>query len=367
MIRIRPGVVRQISKVFPGYMETVVEVEGDQATAICYPELTGPIELGDVVLLNTTAKALGLGTGGYHFIMANLNKQQTDDEGPGHIMKIRYTPTQVRCLSVEEEDSPHREKIQAFQGLKGMPVIIGELHSMLPPAAATIKAISSNKARIAYLMTDGAALPIALSHMVRSLRDKGLIDATITAGHAFGGDLEAVNVYTGLIAAKEALHADVTVVSMGPGILGTGTKYGFTGIEVAWIIDAVNALGGTPIAIPRLSFKDERERHRGISHHTLTSLGEITHSRAILAFPEEMDDDKRKAIEESLKATGICHRHEIRWVKGGEKGLMRLVQEGIEVKTMGRGMEEEKEFFLAACASGALAGYLLKEYKHAEA
>ena len=33
---------------------------------------------------------------------------------------------------------------------------------------------------------------------------------------------------------------------MGPGIVGTGTKYGFSGIEQGYIIDAVNNLrGGT--------------------------------------------------------------------------------------------------------------------------
>ena len=80
-------------------------------------------------------------------------------------------------------------------------------------------------------MTDGAALPIYLSKNVDTLKKKGLIDNTITIGSAFGGDYECINIYTALITAKEVLKADVVFVSMGPGIAGTGTKYGFTGIE----------------------------------------------------------------------------------------------------------------------------------------
>ena len=62
---------------------------------------------------------------------------------------------------------------------------------------------------------------------------------------------------------------------MGPGIAGTGTKYGFTGIEQGPILDAVHKLGGLPIAIPRISFADQRERHKGISHHSITVFKEI--------------------------------------------------------------------------------------------
>lgn len=87
-------------------------------------------------------------------------------------------------------------------------------------------------------MTDGASLPIYLSKNVDTLKEK-LIDSTITIGNAFGGDYECINIYTALITAKEILKADAVFVSMGPGIAGTGTKYGFTGIEQGSILDAV--------------------------------------------------------------------------------------------------------------------------------
>ncbi len=87
--------------------------------------------------------------------------------------------------------------------------------------------------------------------------------------------MECTNIYTGLIAAKEVLKGDITIITMGPGIVGTGTKYGFSGIEQGQIIDAVNTLGGNPIVVPRISFRDLRERHKGMSHHTRTILSEI--------------------------------------------------------------------------------------------
>ena len=70
-------------------------------------------------------------------------------------------------------------------------------------------------------MTDGAALPIVISDLVDAMTRVGLIDTTITAGHAFGGDLEAVSVPSALALARHVTHADVAIVAMGPGVVGT--------------------------------------------------------------------------------------------------------------------------------------------------
>jgi hypothetical protein len=197
--------------------EITVDVDGHHARAIAYTSLTGPINVGDIVLLNTTAVKLGLGTGGYHFVMANLSAGEQDEECLGHIIKCRYTPVQHAVLSVEEENYPEREAINRFESLSGMPVVIGQLHSQLGPAAAAIKRKTQHRARVAYVMTDSAALPLAFSRNAAELKSKGIIDTTITTGQAFGGDIEAVNVYTGLIAAKEVAGAVAAVVWPGPG------------------------------------------------------------------------------------------------------------------------------------------------------
>ena len=63
MIQIRRGTVVEARASGSGRTDLVVEVAGVHEDAIAYDALTGPVEAGDVVVLNTTAVALGLGTG----------------------------------------------------------------------------------------------------------------------------------------------------------------------------------------------------------------------------------------------------------------------------------------------------------------
>ena len=70
---------------------------------------------------------------------------------------------------------------------------------------------------------------MAFSRSVAGLREAGWLAGTVTVGQAFGGDLEAVNLHTGLLAAAHVLHADVAVVAQGPGNLGTGSPWGTRG------------------------------------------------------------------------------------------------------------------------------------------
>ena len=79
--------------------------------------------------------------------------------------------------------------------------------------------------------------------------------------------------HTGLLAARHVLGADLAVVAQGPGNLGTGTRWGFSGVAAGEAVNAVAALGGRPVASLRVSGADPRERHRGISHHSLTAYG----------------------------------------------------------------------------------------------
>ena len=54
------------------------------------------------MVLNTTAVDLGLGTGGWHVVHWNLAREELDEPGPGHIMKLRYTSLQVDAGAAEE-------------------------------------------------------------------------------------------------------------------------------------------------------------------------------------------------------------------------------------------------------------------------
>jgi hypothetical protein len=290
--------------------------------------------------------------------MANICDEVSGEVEQGHIVKARYTPVQHTVLSVEEEDSPHRKAIEGFKTLGGMPIIVGQLHSQLAPAAAAIKRLTHPHARVCYIMTDSAALPLAFSRSVYDLKRHGLLDSTITVGQAFGGDLEAVNIYTGLIAAKEAAQADVVIICPGPGNTGTGTTFGFSSIEQGQLIDAVNVLGGSAVAVARISFADPRPRHQGLSHHTITALGTIALTKCVLALPM-IDQMKLLAIQEQIAHSAINYKHRTRIVDG-RPGIVELQEKGIKMQSMGRSFEEDQEFFLSASAAGALAVQLLK-------
>lgn len=336
--------------------EILVKISSKKEKAINYPQLTGKIEIGDEVILNTIAVRKKLGTGDYYFVLWNLKYKDLVIPARGHIIKLRYTPIQFNILAAEEEESPYYAKIKNFKSLENMPVIIGSLHSQLAPAAVVIKK-EKPKTKISYIMTDGGALPISFSHLVRQLKKKKIIDSTITIGHAFGGDFEAINIFSGLAIAKVAARSDIAIVIMGPGHVGTNSPLAFSGIEQGEIINAVNSLQGIPIAIPRISFADKRIRHRVISHHTLTALSLATCTPCIVTLPQ-LKDEKMELVKKRLSDFKIDKTHQVKIIK--ENTPQVLDEFGIEVTTMDRGIKEDEEFFRAAGAAGKYATQYLK-------
>lgn len=348
MISKRVGIVESIVDQSNGLEDIRVSLNGEIQRAYNYTKMTGKINVGDEVVLNTTAVELSLGTGGYHFVIANLNNLESNLTEGGHIMKLRYTPFQVKVDSVEEQESVYHEKIDKFESLENMPVVVGTLHSMLTPFVASYKKNNPNK-KLVYIMTDGAALPIYLSKNVDTLKSKGLIDSTITIGNAFGGDYECINIYTALITAKEILNADCVFVSMGPGIAGTGTKYGFTGIEQGPILDAIKKLNGNPIAIPRISFADKRDRHVGISHHSITVFKDIVNVGVNIPITN-YEEEKLKLIKTQIENNNLDENHIIRFINNNST-KEDLDYFGLKVRSMGRNYDQDKEFFDAASSA----------------
>lgn len=310
----------------------------DASRAYALTTFVGPLRVGDEVVVNTTAVDLGLGTGGWHVVHWNLSRREWSQPGPGHLMKLRYTSLQVDTGATEE----HEPGLNT--DLDGAPVVVAGLHSHLPVLVAAIRACAPDL-RIAYVMTDGGALPLALSDTVAALVEQRLLVGTVTAGHAFGGDHECLTVPSALAVARNLLNADVTVVAMGPGVAGTGSRLGFSALEVAPILDAVAWLGGTPVACVRASSGDARARHQGISHHTLTALDAVRSSVQVPVPPGT-------AIPPGFE------RHD--WIELSPGSIAAdLTALGLSVKTMGRGVDEDRLFFdMAACAgrhAGAVA------------
>lgn len=336
----------------PAFEEaTVTEVIGQRAgitrvrldsgeRAYAVSQTTGPVDVGDRVVVNTTAVRLGLGTGGWHVVHWNLSRGPWQEAGPGHLMKLRYTSVQVDTGATEET---HPE---LPTDLQGVPVVVAGLHSQLPVLAVAIAAARPST-RVAYVMTDGGALPLALSDTVADLTDRGLLAGTVTAGHAFGGDHECLNVPSALGVARHLLGAEVIVVAMGPGVAGTGSRLGYTGLEVAPAMDAAAWLRGHPIACVRASSGDGRERHRGISHHTRTAL-DATRSEVDVVLPPELE-----------VPPDLATRHN--WVTV-EPGPIadQLDDVGIQVRTMGRGPADDVLFFRATASAGVHAAVRLK-------
>jgi hypothetical protein len=139
-------------------------------------------------------------------------------------------------------------------------------------------------------------------------------------------------------------RADAIIVAMGPGVVGTSSPLGTTALEVAGILDAAAALGGTAIAVLRMSDGDERPRHQGVSHHSRTAL-DLTRSSVLVASPE---------------AGAYEHpRHDVRFVTPPDVAAL-LRSHDLHVTTMGRGPDEDRLFFRATGAAGALAAQHLQ-------
>jgi hypothetical protein len=344
----RTGTVSRLLEERAGLQRVEVDLGDGPERAYVLTQLTGAVAVGDDVVVNTTAVELGLGTGGWHVVHWDLTRRSWSEPGPGHIIKARYTSLQADVGSTEE----HWTELADVTSIDGMPVVAAALHSQLPAIAVAYKQRAPD-ARLAYVMTDGAALPLALSDLVAQLRERELLDTTITCGHAFGGDQEAVSVFSALAVAKHIVHADAAVVVMGPGIVGTATRLGFSGIEVGQVLDAAAGLQGVPIATLRCSFADPRARHRGVSHHSLTALGVACRSRATIALPA-VGGPEEEQLRDDLAASGLDQRHDV--VDVEPCGIVDLLDaRGLDVRSMGRRAAEDPVLFEAAAAAAIVA------------
>lgn len=352
MPRFATGVVSQVLAQRPGLARLIVRVADADRPATAFTNVIGPVRAGDRVVVNTVAAELGLGSGSQDFVLWNLERTSAGSPSGGHILKLRYTPWQIDTLVAEAPESDHHQRLEQADDVEAMPVVACGVHSQLPAVVAVLKSRHPG-IRIAYLMTDGAALPLAHSDLVAALQDRGLVDVTLTCGHAFGGNLECVNVFSGLTAARFVAAADVTVVGMGPGIVGTDTVLGHTGMEQGQVLDAATSLGGRAIATLRISFADPRERHRLVSHHSLSALRYGAVARATIAVPD-LGPDRTPLILQSLARAGLTQRHDIR-VVGTDGVLAALDHFGLAPRTMGRSVADDPAFHLAAGAAGILA------------
>ncbi|MCT1866059.1 DUF3866 family protein [Dermabacter sp. p3-SID358] len=368
MIAQETGTVREKRDTWPGVSRVWVSLDSDgsRVSALAYLDMVGAPEPGDRLLLNTNALHKGLGTGGDAFVVANLDAEGNTALPEGHMMKARYTPQQMMVDALDDPSSPAHDAIDALEDLDGMSVVVAGLHSAVGPIAAGFRTLSP-QARLVYVYTDWAALPVAYSRANARLREEGLIAATISTGQSFGGDAEAISVPSALAAARTHYEADAVIIAQGPGNLGTGTRWGFGSIAVADALHAASAMGARAILAPRVSEADPRARHVGLSHHS-----HIVLERMLFTSVEvpEICHTERRAIDKDISGAyeiinevrhkrGLAPHHVVG--SSGEGLDDAICDLPIRVSTMGRGFDEDHASFLYSALAGRIAATRLTQ------
>ena len=309
-------------------LDGLVRFEVDGRPCIAYPRLTGDVQEGDVVLVNTQAAELDLGTGGFDVLYANLTRGLglPPEEG-AHVMTHPYAPAQLATRFAEEDEA---DEGAAPAPVDGLPVVCIGLHSQLAPVCAALTG-----RRVAYVQLAGGSLPVSLSDTLRALRARRLVDTAYAVSPCMDADVQCVTPAAALTQAARR-GAEVVVFGIGPGIVGTGSRWGHGGLAVAEAANVACALGGKPVVAPRVSFADPRPRHRGLSHHTRSALA-LCLGEVRVAWPAGLERPADVSVVE-VDANG--------W----EAACAPL-----PLSHMGRGPGEDPWFFAAAFAAGRLA------------
>lgn len=341
-LKLRRGVV-------VGEDPLTVEIEGEQRPAWADTALLGEMREGDEVVVNVAALDLGLGSGGFDLVHVNLTRGlDASGESREHVMKQNYTSLQYPVAPVElplGAMPPMEARDTAEAAAGSMPVLVLPLHGHLAPAAWSA-AQATPGLKLGYVQTGGGALPGSLSRDVAQLRERELLCDHITAAPAYGGEREALSVAGALDAAAYGLGWDAAIVGPGPGIIGSETRLGHGGMAALDSAHAALALGLPTLLSPRLSEADPRERHQGVSHHTLTVM-ELLMGGVAVPVPEA----NPTITTQLAKAAGDRHK-----LKQASPDVVGYSTAGLPARTMGRGIEEDSLFFAAALAAGHVLG-----------
>jgi hypothetical protein len=361
----------------------VIELAGDsepaaagrRREAIADVGLVGLSEVGDEVIVNVQALDLGLGSGGFDVVHVNLTRGLEGERDLGsasasspHVMKLNYTSLQHAVEPVEQEllELPLQR-----------PVGVLALHGQLAGVAWAF-AQGAPGAKLGYVQTEGGALPGGHSHTVRMLRERGLLAGHVTAGASFGGDAEAITTAGALHHGLRVLGWDAAVCGPGPGIVGSSSPLGHGGMIALDSAHVALALECSTLLVARMSSGDERQRHRGISHHTLTVLDLLLEPVTVAlpagvrspvgadlraglsavfggAMPSRPPSD-RPALAMDVERPARLARHD--W-RRASVDLPAYAASGLPAETMGRGLAGDPLFFGAALAGGSVLAELV--------
>jgi hypothetical protein len=313
-----------------------VDVAGERRQAWADPVLVGEVEEGDEVIVNVEALDLGLGSGGFDIVHANLTRGLSGGGAVGEgVLKLNYTSVQHAVVPVE------RPEERAAAEAAAIPVLVIPLHGHLAPAAWSAAERRAGL-RVGFIQTGGGALPGRLSRDAAELRRRGLLCGHATVAPAYGAEHEAISVAGALDAAAAELGWEAAIVGPGPGILGSASRYGHGGMASLDSAHGALALGLPTLLSPRLSAGDPRPRHRGVSHHTATVL-ELLLAPVVIPVP----DGDAEIATDLASVAGPRHR-----LRPQPFDLDSYAASGLPTRTMGRALAEDRLFFAAALASG---------------
>ena len=297
---------------------------------------------GDEVVVNVEALDLDLGSGGFDVVHVNLTRGLESSGASGeHVIKLNYTSLQHPVEPVEGRNvlSTHSKDKTLHQAPS---VLVLPLHGHLAPAAWAV-AQASPGVKVGYVQAAGGALPGSLSRDVVELRKRDLLCGHITTAPAYGGEYEAISIVGALDAAAHEFEWDAIIAGPGPGIIGSDSRLGHGGMAALDTAHASLALGFPTLLSPRLSSADPRERHRPVSHHTLTVM-------QLLLGGVEVPVPSSEPVPIAVLATAAGWRHRL---LEETVDLAGYTASGLPARTMGRGIDEDPLFFAAPLAAGA--------------
>jgi Protein of unknown function (DUF3866) len=371
----------------------VIELVGDsdpahpgrRRGAIADVALVGECHVGDQVIVNVQALDLGLGSGGFDVVHVNLTRGLDGDDGPARpadqsAMKLNYTSLQHAVEPVESARDGESLLLPVER-----PTAVLALHGQLAGVAWAF-AQGAPGAKLGYVQSAGGALPGGHSRTVRMLRERGLLAGHVTAGTAFGGEDEAMTTAGALYHGLRVLGWDAAVCGPGPGIVGSRSTLGHGGMVALDSAHVALALGCPTLLVARMSSGDERARHRGISHHTLTVLDLLLEPVTVAlpagvrspvgadlraglsavfggAMPSREPAEERPAptLALDVERPARVARHD--W-RRASVDLPAYAASGLPAETMGRGLAGDPLFFGAALAGGSVLAELIDTDAH---
>ncbi len=314
-------------------------------------QLTGPVAVGDDVVVNTTAVELGLGTGGWHVVHWNLARREWSEPGA-------WSRHEAAVHEPAGRRRQHRGALARARRRRLDRRHAGRRRRAAQPARRPIAVAFKQRrpdARLVYVMTDGAALPLALSDLVAELRRRELVDATITCGHAFGGDYEAVSVYSALAVARQ-------IARRRRGRRRDGTRHRRHRDPAR-----LQRHRGRPRARRRRRARTARRsracasrsptratRHRGVSHHSITTLTVATRSSRARPGPRRSAASRGAAPRRPRRRRASTAATRSSTSRRSASSTL-LAARGLHVVSMGRPAADDPVLFELAAAAAVCA------------